>query len=183
MGIRGMVFGGREFPVKSVGTDVRRILITDATGVERVVRNGQSEFARLRLRLSDGKSIFAHRRLGLETDELDDDLRRHFAPGKLPAAAAITATVFLTRFARLRLGGVPSAISTTIMLVTNFFMPCRSKSIEVRSLSDSVMTPKPYWKCLMYCPSGSAFNEAPKTDVARAKKKGEPAEAGSPLFD
>ena len=71
----------------------------------------------------------------------------------------------------LALGGVPSAISTTMMLVTNFFMPCRSKSIEVRSLSDSVITPRPYWKCLMYCPSGSAFNEAPKTDGACAKKR------------
>ena len=133
MGIRGMVFGGGQFPVKPVRTDVRRILIADAARVERVVRNRQSEFARLRLRFSNGEGIFAHRRLGLETDELDDDLRRHFAPDKDPAAAAITATVFLTRFARLRLGGVPSAISTTIMLVTNFFMPCRSKSIEVRS--------------------------------------------------
>src|SRR6202046_4136674 len=183
MGIRGMVLGGGQFTVKPVRTDVRRILIADTARVERLVGNRQSKFARLRLRLSNGKSIFTNRRLGLETDELDDDLRRHFAPDKLPAAAAITATVFLTRFARLRLGGVPSAISTTMMLVTNFFMPCRSKSIEVRSLSDSVITPRPYWKCLMYCPSGSAFNGAPKTDAACAKKRGEPAEPGSPLFD
>src|SRR5271156_2795696 len=133
MGIGGMVFSGGQFTVKPVRTNVRRILIADATGVERVVRNRQSKFARLCLRLSNGESVFAHRRLRLEADELNDDLRRHFAPGEDPAAAAITATVFLTRLARLRFGGVPSAISTTMMLVTNFFTPCRSKSIEVRS--------------------------------------------------
>src|SRR5215471_9630556 len=32
--------------------------------------------------------------------------------------------------------------------------------MEVRSSSDSVMTPRPYWKCLMYCPFGSAFTRA-----------------------
>src|ERR1700683_4561019 len=170
-----MVFGGGQFPVKPVRADVRRILIAHAASVESVVWNRQSKFARLGLRLSNCKRIFADSRFRLETDELDDDLRRHFAPDTVPAAAAIAATVFLTRFARLRLGGVPSAISTTIMLVTNFFMPCKSKSMEVRSWSDSVITPKPYWKCLIYCPSGRAFNRAPRPkNRVRTKKEGEP---------
>src|SRR5271155_2291994 len=122
MSIRRMIFGCGQLTMKPVRTNVRRVLITHAPFVECFVWNRQSEFARLRLRLSNGKSIFARGRLGLETDELDDDLRRHLAPGNAIAATA-AATVFLTRLARLRLGGVPSAISTTMMLVTNFFMP------------------------------------------------------------
>src|ERR1700723_3958617 len=175
-----VIFRRGKFQVQAVGADVRRILKTDAARIERFVRNGQSEFARFGRGFANGESIFTALGLGFETDELHDDV---VVVAHFPAAATATAATFFTRLARLRLGGVPSAISTTMMLVTNFFMPCRSKSIEERSLSDSVMTPRPYWKCLMYCPSGSAFNEAPKTDAARAKKKGEPAEAGSPLFD
>src|SRR6202046_2506569 len=57
MGVRRMVFGGGQLPMKPVGTDVRGILIAHATRVERVVRNGKSEFARLRLRFSNRKRI------------------------------------------------------------------------------------------------------------------------------
>src|SRR5882762_8563430 len=40
-----------------------------------------------------------------------------------------------------------------IRLVTNFFVPTLSKSIVVRSTSDSATIPNPYWSCLMHCPS------------------------------
>jgi len=69
-----------------------------------------------------------------------------------PAAAA-----FLARLEPDRFGGVPSAISTTIMLVTNFLMPWASKSMVVRSASDWVTTPHPYTECLIYRPSVRAF--------------------------
>jgi len=70
--------------------------------------------------------------------------------GSATSAVTGAATIaFFLRFARGRFGGVPSAGSTTMMLVTNFFAPWRSKSIDVRSASDSVTTPKPYWKCLI----------------------------------
>ena len=58
-------------------------------------------------------------------------------------ALAAVAAAFL-RFDPARFGGVPSAGSTTIMLVTNFLVPCASKSIVVRSTSDCVTTPHPY---------------------------------------
>src|SRR5216684_2236629 len=32
--------------------------------------------------------------------------------------------------------------------------------MEVRCSFDSVMTPRPYWKCLIYCPFGRAFIRA-----------------------
>lgn len=54
-----MIFGGCEFTVKPVRTNVRGILITHTSSIERFVRNGKREFARFRLRLSNGKSIFA----------------------------------------------------------------------------------------------------------------------------
>src|SRR5271156_6985884 len=95
MGIRGMVFGGGQFTVKPMRTNVRRILIADAAGVERVVRNRQSKFARLRLRLSNGESVFAHRRLRLEGDELNDDLRRHLLQAEIRQAGRSTRPVFL----------------------------------------------------------------------------------------
>src|SRR5207245_319 len=101
-------------------------------------------------------------------------------------AAAIA---FLRRLARGRFGGVPSAGSTTIRLVTNFLIPWRSKSIEVRSSSDSVMTPQPYWKCFTYWPSARAFIKPPPrianqrdSDGPREKKR-EPTLGGLALAD
>ena len=70
---------------------------------------------------------------------------------------ALAAAAFLARLEPDRFGGVPSAISTTIMLVTNFLMPWASKSMVVRSASDWVTTPHPYWECLMYKPSLRTF--------------------------
>src|SRR6202041_420771 len=186
-----VIFRRGKFQVQAVGADVRRILKTDAARIERFVRNGQSEFARFGRRFANGERVFPALGFGLESHELHDDVVvAHF-----PAAAKATgAATFFTRFARLRFGGVPSAISTTMMLVTNFFIPCRSKSIEVRWLSDSVTTPKPYWKCLMYCPSASAFNGAPRikaitslllwpekcSESVCCEKKGRTGLAGSP---
>src|ERR1017187_9451010 len=40
-----------------------------------------------------------------------------------------------------------------IRLVTNFLRPTLSKSMVVRSTSDSATIPKPYCSCLMHCPS------------------------------
>src|ERR1700723_2294701 len=186
MRVRGVIFSRGQLHVQPVRTNIRRILKSHAPRIKSLVGNGQRKFPRFRRCFANRERIFPAALLRFESHELHDHaiavVVAHF-PAPTGSAAAITAAAFFTRLARLRFGGVPSACSTTMMLVTNFFIPCRSKSIEVRSLSDSVMTPKPYWKCLMYCPSGSAFNEAPKTDATCAKKKGEPADAGSPLFD
>src|SRR5579862_9318858 len=136
-----MVLGSRQLYVQAMRANVRRILKTHAARIERFVRNSQSIFAGLGRGFADGKGIFAALRFGFESDELHNHVvvSAHFPAGT--AAATATAATFFVRFARLRFGGVPSAISTTIMLVTNFFIPCKSKSMEVRSLSDSVMTP------------------------------------------
>src|SRR5579863_6834654 len=36
--------------------------------------------------------------------------------------------------------------------------------MEVRSEFDSVTTPRPYWKCLMYAPSSRAFKVPPRVE-------------------
>src|SRR5580704_29086 len=103
--------------------NIRRILKTDAAGVESFVGNGQGIFARLGGRFAHRKRIFAALSLSLEPNKLHDNVVvAHFPAGTI-AGAATAATAFLARFARLRFGGVPSASSTTMMLVTNFFMP------------------------------------------------------------
>src|ERR1700722_19894556 len=158
--------------MKTVRANIRRVLETHFARVECFNRNQQREFARFGGCLAHRERIFASPFLGFKPYKLNDHpvivvVRAHL-PAPTGSAAAITAATFFTRLARLRLGGVPSAISTTMMLVTNFLGPCRSKSIEVRSLSDSVTTPKPYWKCLMYWPSGSAFNGGSSFQAIRA---------------
>src|SRR5580704_15940584 len=97
--------------------NIRRILKTDAAGVESFVGNGQGIFARLGGRFAHRKRIFAALGLSLEPHKLHDNVVvAHFPAGTAAAA-------FFARLARLRFGGVPSASSTTMMLVTNFFMP------------------------------------------------------------
>src|SRR5580692_8451486 len=39
--------------------------------------------------------------------------------------------------------------------------------MEVRSELDSVTTPRPYWKCLMYAPSSRAFKVPPRVEHSR----------------
>ena len=95
--------------MQAVGADIRRVLKTDAAGVEGFVRNGRGEFARFRGRLANGESIFAALGFGFKTDKLHDDVvawslifrQRYPRPRR---------RLFLTRLARLRFGGVPSAI-------------------------------------------------------------------------
>src|ERR1700747_3723660 len=103
--------------------NIRRILKTDAAGVESFVGNGQGIFARLGDSFAHGKGIFAALGLSLEPHKLHDNVVVAHFPAGTTASTATAATAFFARLARLRLGGVPSASSTTMMLVTNFFMP------------------------------------------------------------
>src|SRR5208282_5358200 len=144
-----MIFIRGQLAAELDRAHVRRVLVADAAAIEGLVGDRQRKLADHVCGFADGEGVFADERLYLESDELHDDVVLcHLAPTADAMAGA--ATAFLRRLVR-RLGGVPSAGSTTIMLVTNFFMPWRSKSMEVRSESDSVTTPRPYWKCLMYC--------------------------------
>lgn len=67
------------------------------------------------------KCILEANRFHLETSLLDDHVLAHFAPAIAAGTGGVRA--FLPRFGRGRFGGVPSAGSTTIRLVTNFFIP------------------------------------------------------------
>jgi len=57
-----------------------------------------------------------------------------------------------------------------MILVMNFFTPWRSKSIQLLSASDSVTTPRPYWKCLKYAPSWRAFIKPPETQDLKKRR-------------
>ena len=140
--IHWMISVRREFATKPQGTDVGRVLEPRAPAIERRIGNRQCKLACFVLRLAHGKSVLAHERADFISYKLDDKAITHRATAGFGAAVAgagtRTATVtFFLRLERERLGGVPSAGSTTMMLVTNFFGPCRSKSIEVRSESES----------------------------------------------
>src|SRR5208283_448359 len=110
---------------------------------EGFIGNIESELAVLALS-ADMKRVFTGEGHRLKANILDDEAT-HFAPGTKTRVARVGAgaTAF-TRFARRRFGGTPSAGSTTIRLVTNFLIPCASKSIVVRSWLYSVITPQPY---------------------------------------
>src|ERR1700687_974057 len=145
----GVIAVGSKFPVKLERADVWRILKTDAVRNKSIIRNRNRKFACLLGDYANAKRILADLRPADKADILDDCLAVHFAPGAAAAAIsavglAATSAAFLRRLTRLRFGGVPSAGSMTIRLVTNFFIPWTSKSIEVRSESVSVITPSPY---------------------------------------
>jgi hypothetical protein len=80
------------------------------------------------------KGILPRKCLRLKTDVLNDDAAAHLAPGTNTRETTV-ASVFagFARLARRRFGGAPSAGLTTIRLVTNFLIPCASKSMVVRS--------------------------------------------------
>src|SRR5579864_4752424 len=131
-----------QFGVELQGANARGILVPDAMRGERLVFDGKREFAGLvRILGYYGKRVFPHSGLGFKSNVLNENVVGHFALPVLPATLNAVAG-FLRRLERF--GGVPSAGSTTMMLVTNFLMPCASKSIVVRSASVSVMTPQPY---------------------------------------
>jgi hypothetical protein len=147
--IRRMISIRSQLAAKAGGTDVGGVLVACAPTIESSIGNGQRKFAGFAIGLAHGKSIFAHKVADFVPHKLNDEAIGHRVTTVLGSATVIagtrTATVtFFLRLERERLGGVPSAGSTTIILVTNFFGPCRSKSMDVRSASESVTTPKPY---------------------------------------
>src|SRR5579862_2063481 len=119
-----MVRGCRKFAPELQRTKVRRILIPQAMPVKRLVRDAERKLTRLSRLFPHGEGVLAHRILGLETAELHHDFVAHLAPAAAPTTTAATGatTTFFFRLARERLGGVPSAGSTTIRPVTNFFV-------------------------------------------------------------
>jgi hypothetical protein len=72
-----MVGLGSEFPVKSEGTDIRRILIADAMRRKRVVSNGHKVFGGFAVMSAQGKSVFADCTLGLKSNVLQDNRITH----------------------------------------------------------------------------------------------------------
>src|SRR6266849_2627800 len=111
-------------------------------GTERFVQDGERKIAGLGSGFPHHEIVAADQNFRFKTEILHDCRRAHFAP--VIAGARAMPSAFLRRLRRGRLGGVPSARSTTMMLVTNFLTPCRSKSMVVRSASDSMITPQPY---------------------------------------
>src|ERR1700690_899179 len=140
MSFRRIIAGGSEFATQFQRANAGSVLKTDPVGGKCFVCDGQGKFPRLGGGFSHRKSIFADRLFGRKPHELHQEFFAHLAPADLARATGTTA-FFRALF---RLGGVPSASSTTMMVVTNFFIPWRSKSMEVRSESDSVTTPRPY---------------------------------------
>src|SRR5271166_4032072 len=139
-----MILMRSQLRLQPFGADPRRILIARAMGNKSLIRYVQCEFALFPFQ-PDVKGVLPGQCFRLETDILNDDPGAHLAPGTNTRAAIVGAALTgLARLARRRFGGVPSAGSTTIRLVTNFFGPCASKSMVVRSMLDSVMTPQPY---------------------------------------
>src|ERR1700722_2300137 len=120
--VRRMVRVRGEFPAKFARANVRRILDAQQAFIKSFGRNRQGEFARLGGSFSHGEGVFTDRRLHLISQELNDDFVAHLAPATSLGATAAT-TNFLPFLARRRFGGTPSAASTTMMLVTNFFIP------------------------------------------------------------
>lgn len=113
---------GDKLGLKSLCTNTWGILIAGAVRNEGLIRNVQSEFAILAL-ATHVKRVLARKWLGLEANVLNDKAA-HLAPGTNTGEASVGATgAGLTRLARRRFGGTPSAGSTTIKLVTNFLMP------------------------------------------------------------
>ena len=128
MGIRRMIRVRGELAAKPEGTDIRRVLEPCAPAIERCVGDGQRKFACLALGLPHGKHVLANEGAYFIPNKLNDETIAHRTAGAADAAetagARVAATVtFFLRLARDRLGGVPSAGSTTIRLVTNFFGP------------------------------------------------------------
>src|SRR3984893_1186715 len=147
--VRGVISIRGEFAAETGRTDVGAVLVARAPAIEGRIGNRQCKFAGLVPGFAHGKSVLAHKRADFVPDKLDDEAIAHTATavlGPMTATAGMRApaATFFLRLERERLGGVPSAGSTIIMLVTNFFRPCRSKSIDVRSASESVTTPNPY---------------------------------------
>src|ERR1700722_5023164 len=122
-----MIRAGRQFLPQFQRTYIRRILIPHPALVKRHDGNGQRKFAWFVGLFANRKGVLAHRTFGSESAKLNHDFIDHLALAALSATSTATAatsalaTTFFARFARLRFGGVPSAASTTIMLVTNFF--------------------------------------------------------------
>src|SRR5579864_8417380 len=133
----------RQLAAEFARANVGRILNSQQVLVECFGWNCQREFARVTRNFPHAEGVLADQRLHLIAEKLHDDFVAHLGPATKPGRGAAP-TTFLIFLARRRLGGVPSAASTTMMLVTNFFMPWRSKSMEVRSELDSVTTPRPY---------------------------------------
>src|SRR6202162_6014996 len=68
-------------------------------------------------------------------------------------AAAVAPAFLLRRRGFVGRSGASPTSSMAMRPVTNFFRPTLSKSIVVRSPSDSATIPYPYCSCLMHCPS------------------------------
>src|SRR5882762_741462 len=80
-------------------------------------------------------------------------LKPVYLPPAATRAAAAAPAFLLRRLGFVGRSGASPTNSMVIRLVTNFFVPTLSKSIVVRSTSDSATIPNPYWSCLMHCPS------------------------------
>jgi hypothetical protein len=175
----------RQFRLQPLGTDPWGVLISCPVRNKRLVGDIQREFAFLAIP-PHVERIRAGERFGLEPHILHNERnRRHLAPpgtNTFPDNVGACLIAF-TRFTRRRFGGVPSAGSTTIRLVTKIFVPCASKSIVVRSEAVSVMTPQPYWKCLMYWPAVIVDKNPPqdKCEVfCPLPRRGDSAESARP---
>src|SRR5271167_629890 len=119
-----------QFRLQPFSADSGGILIAGAVRNERFVGNIQSEFTIFAC-AAHVECVFTRERLRLEPEVLNDDTGAHFAPpgtntGPESVGAGLTA---LARLARRRFGGMPSAASMTMRLVTNFLIPWVSKSM------------------------------------------------------
>jgi len=76
-----------------------------------------------------------------------------YLPPAATRAAAVAPAFLLRRRGLVGRSGASPTSSILIRPVTNFFRPTLSKSMVVRSVSDSETIPYPYCSCLMHCPS------------------------------
>jgi hypothetical protein len=120
--LRGMVRVRCQLAPELARANIWRILDAQTALIKGFGGNRQCEFARFARSFPHGESILADLRFHFVTKKLHDDFVTHLAPTTV-LGSGTAAIIFFALFVRLRLGGVPSAASTTIMLVTNFFMP------------------------------------------------------------
>jgi hypothetical protein len=118
MRLRRVIAVSDKFLPEPRGAHVWSVLKAQEPGSERNLIDRQPEFARFLRNFPHLERVLADRFFRFETHELDQNFLAHFAPTGL---SALTAT-FLRALLR-RTGGSPSAWSTTMMVVTNFFMP------------------------------------------------------------
>src|SRR6266481_163818 len=121
--LQGMIFVGCQFCLQAFGADRWRILIARAMRDKRFVGDVQGELTVFTV-TPHRKRVLPRERVCPEAHVLDQNTSAHFAPGTKTRAFSVGAGLTgLGRLARRRFGGVPSASSTTIMLVTNILIP------------------------------------------------------------